>query len=139
MTWIVLALAGLTAGDGGPGVGAATAPVRLQVEGDWVGTWDMGGGDPFRMELWRGALRMWNFQGQEFGDRCVCSIRLGEGGRGTVTLGPAGQPGRTYPAIYAVVGGQVLIAFGARQRPARVAPGPEAILLTLRPVAPPKP
>ncbi len=37
MTGVVLALAGLTAGDGGPGTGAASAPVR-SCAGRWVGT-----------------------------------------------------------------------------------------------------
>src|SRR5437870_3219307 len=38
MTGMVLALAGLTCGDGGPGIGAATAPVAVDPSGgEWEG------------------------------------------------------------------------------------------------------
>jgi hypothetical protein len=38
MTGIVLALAGLTAGDGGPAVDAAIGPVERPLVGEWVGS-----------------------------------------------------------------------------------------------------
>lgn len=51
MTGIVLALAGLTCGDGGPGTGAAAEPVAREIAGSWVGRFheEAGPGGPARL------------------------------------------------------------------------------------------
>jgi len=59
MTAWVLVLAGVAAGDGGMRMGAATAPVAVDLGGRWVGTYEDDGGFPKVAELSRGVLRLW--------------------------------------------------------------------------------
>jgi hypothetical protein len=58
MTGIVLALAGLTCGDGGPGMGAATAAVAPNLVGAWKGTVRFNGSEPYPMEFVKGGMRV---------------------------------------------------------------------------------
>ena len=55
MTGIILALAGLTCGDGGPGCGAAMVTVAPNLSGPWKGTVRFNGSAPYQMELVTGA------------------------------------------------------------------------------------
>jgi hypothetical protein len=56
MTGIILALAGLASGDGGPGMGAAAAPVAVGLGGDWTGAWEIGHGEPLRVQMRQGVI-----------------------------------------------------------------------------------
>ncbi|HZY89857.1 MAG TPA: hypothetical protein VFE78_33860 [Gemmataceae bacterium] len=104
MTGIVLALAGLTCGDGGPGMVAATATVAPNLDGPWTGTVRFNGSAPYQMEFVKGGMRVrcrWgtalvNYdlvssrQGSvrlSYGsDPCLGTFRL-EGGRLALSLG----------------------------------------------------
>jgi hypothetical protein len=61
MTAVVLALAGLAAGDGGPGLGAARQPVALDVQlGDrFKGYMRLPDGTAFRVEMEGKTFRLW--------------------------------------------------------------------------------
>jgi hypothetical protein len=112
MTALVLALAGLAAGDGGPGTGAATAPLtdpqRLVSSRDWEGTVQLGRATislrlrrgevttffprwqstaPFALILLPGGLAA----GHWGGDRFHGTYKV-QGGRLFVCVAPVGEP-----------------------------------------------
>jgi hypothetical protein len=58
MTGVVLALAGLTCGDGGPGMGPAREPVKASSDGSWEGSWQNGGNKTLKVVMKDGAFDM---------------------------------------------------------------------------------
>jgi hypothetical protein len=130
MTGIVLALAGLVAGDGGPGTGAATAPAEVGFNAEWTGTWEnLWWSDPCRADLRDGVLRV--FDSVE-GVQLTGRIRID--GRGTVrALDPWG---RSILGIYKIEGRRLIICIGVivdLPRPTRFRAESDTHLLTLHP------
>ncbi len=132
MTGVVLALAGLTARDAGPGAGAATAPVTVSLVGEWTGTERFGEAEPNSAWLSAGTLTTSGPCGM--GVRAVCFVSTDPRGRTRAAWGGVGfrvswrQDGRAPPMV--CLRGLLYI------------PGdPEAfeIVITLRPAAPVKP
>jgi hypothetical protein len=89
MAGIVLALAGLTPGDGGPGIGAARAPVEVSFVGKWEGTLQVpttAGGAvlPVKWDFERGEFRLGgapllrDFRLNAVGNRCVRATHFGK-------------------------------------------------------------
>jgi hypothetical protein len=145
MAGIVLALAVLTCGDGGPGLGAAKAPVALPFfsgcafSGRWVGMWEgtgwQGARDVRTVELADGVLRTVTADG--------VGIRY-DGVK--VTVEGAGALRMTiwsdvyHPAIYRYDCGRLVICVSeGGKRPEAFQAGRRTVLLTLRPAAPRKP
>jgi hypothetical protein len=88
MTGMVLALAGLTCGDGGPGTGAATAPVESVFTQTWVGVGGSPGVTPLEVDFKRGycratpdgrraQFRVTAVRGQDIRVRCLGQEHLG--------------------------------------------------------------
>jgi hypothetical protein len=133
MAGIVLALAGLTCGDGGPGVGAATAPATVSLVGEWTGTERLGEAAPGKVELSAGTLTTAPGPCGMF-TRAVCFVSTDPRGHTRAAWGGVGfhvswrQEGRAPPAV--------------RLRGLLYLPDvPRGIecLITLRPAAPRKP
>jgi hypothetical protein len=101
MTGIVLALAGLTAGDGGPGAGAATAPLQVAFRGVLIGTLEWVGGGSADCVLYNGVLR---YPALGSCQLRTCALLLKSGGRGRVVL-----DGEAREAIYKLERDQVVI------------------------------
>jgi hypothetical protein len=125
VTGVVLALAGLTCSDGGPGLGPATAPVTVSLVGEWTGTERFGVADPNSAVLRGGRLTTYG--------GCVpvggaCVVSTDRRGRTRAAWGGLGfrvswrQEGRAPPTVY--LRGHLL--------------GTE-LLITLRPAVPLKP
>jgi hypothetical protein len=126
MTGVVLALAGLTAGDAGPGSGAATAPATVSLVGEWSGTMlRFGEGSPEMVMLRDGTLRYYAACG---GGTAVCAVSTDRWGRSRAAWAGIGfsvawrQEGRKPPTVYL-----------------RGRYGVTEFLITLRPAAPSKP
>jgi hypothetical protein len=140
MTGVVLALAGLACGDGGPGTGAERALVAVSLDGDWEGTWDIGNGRPYRVVMRGRRLR---FAGDDNDVYRVTSRSVPDGGaEGWITMENHYRgvlvTGR---GIYKAESGRLLICvtfWSSEPRPALFEITKNTILVTLRP-APPKP
>jgi hypothetical protein len=133
MTAFVLALAGLAAGDAGPGPGAARAPVGPDFAGPWEGTYS-GEGVAYTVEV--RARELWvSAGGRPVGSAPFALVAEGEG------LARMELYGVRYHGIYQLGAGRVLICVAADRggpRPRHFKAGPGSILIALRPVAPRK-
>jgi hypothetical protein len=105
MTGIVLALAGLTCGDGGPGMGAAREPVTASSDGSWEGPWKNGENTTLRVEMKDGSFDMilagfdiWKVSG-----------RPSPAGRGRGTVEMVDRARLTFRGIYKAEPGILLI------------------------------
>jgi hypothetical protein len=133
MTGIVLALAGLTCGDGGPTSGAATATVVTEtavfLRGEWEGIRSFDGN-----RLGRFRLR----DGKVTGPSPYLVIRPDGPGQVRIETFPIS---RTAAGIWKRDGREVIIcaAFSPAPRPRSYSPGGENFLIVLRPAAPRKP
>jgi hypothetical protein len=112
MAGIVLALAGLTAGDGGPGIGAVAAPVRLRLDTScWVGAW--------QIREWYGPRFTTHPVELRWGREWTQSV-FGEDWHGGTIVGTTADGKVLYrdregtlQGIYRLEGGTVLMAFGS--------------------------
>ncbi|HZY88260.1 MAG TPA: hypothetical protein VFE78_25715 [Gemmataceae bacterium] len=135
MTSIVLALAGLTAGDGGPGTGAATAQAEFNpLAGSWVGTWRWSlTGATGRAELRGGVVRTFDSNGRL---RFAVVVVREDGGRLRLR-----DDSGVWPGIYRLDGGRLVICAADVTnipRPNRF-DAPNTNLFTFRPAARRKP
>ena len=137
MTGIVLALAGLTCGDGGPGAGGATAPVAAGISGEWEGRWASNHGATYAADLRGGVLRVYS------PDRSTrFTLRVIGEGRGRVRMTDPRRDDWMWFGVYKVEGPCLILCSGARlgdPRPAWFRVGTDSDLFTLRPAAPRKP
>jgi hypothetical protein len=139
MAGIVLALAGLTCGDGGQRGGAATAPAEetMRFDGWWRGTvagkyW--AGPRPRDVELGDGGMVI--SQGGELWN--VCRATLVKAGPGKATLTLDGD--LRYDCIYKLQGKDVVLALPSRAgapRPTAFVVDEDTGLMTIRPAAGP--
>ena len=132
MAGIVLALAGLTAGDGGPGTGAARAPVAASFGGWWEGSFHTADwcNIPTRFEG-----RVWvSAEGKCTLSRC--EIEVNPGGAFTARM-----MFRPRPCLCRFRGAGITLCFDERpgRLPGAFRAGPHTILLTLSPAAPRNP
>jgi hypothetical protein len=145
MTPLLLTLACLLPSDGGPGAGAARAPVAVRfssafaLPGRWVGTWEgtgwQGARDSRTVELAGGVLRTVSADG--IGIR-YDGVKVAIEGAGALRM--TIWSNMYCPAIYRFEGDRLIICVGeGRKRPAAFRAGPHAVLLTLRPASPRKP
>jgi hypothetical protein len=133
MRGIVVALAGLTCGEGGPGMGAARAPVEeplpanFRFDGAWYGQWQMGGHVRSVVLLWSSLFDAKDRLGRSFGTRCAIEPT----GTGAVRVRYDNQ------VLLGIArrgdGGQVIVCFALRPgtRPVSFRPDEHIILLTL--------
>jgi hypothetical protein len=143
MTGVVLALAGLAAGDGGPGIGAAAwapatepLPRTFQFRGEWEGVlMNTGDTDPDPVEVrWDGRTLHMKRGGQE---RSSIPLRIVVEGEGLVRLIQTQR--HQLPALARRERGSVVIGFHrATRRPQSFDPSDSATLLILKPAAPHK-
>jgi hypothetical protein len=138
MTGFVLALAGLTCGDGGPGAGAATAAVAespMPLDGEWEGTARLGRSELCEARYSGGKLTLRWPKGRM---GCASPFELRPAGRGRARLTLSGRP---LPAILRYEGRRLLVCYGDGKHgpPRSFAPDPNTVLLTLRQAAPRKP
>jgi hypothetical protein len=137
MTALVLALAGLTCGDGGTDMGAATATVAVSLEGEWEGVEECRWGT-CRVDLRRGVLRYFDRAGT-----VTRSDRIRIDGKGTVSI--LGSSGQVWGGIFRMEGPRLLIctemiaSIIGTHRPTTFRVGPDTVLFTLRPAGPPQP
>ena len=132
MTGIVLALAGLTCGDGVPGTGAATAAVAVSVHGAWEGRWDKADARG-HADLRDGLLRIvFDVAGER-----VAIYRVRLQGPGTLVVKHLEGMG-TLPGIYKKTDCRLLICIG-EPRPTSVNGGSPSLLIAHHPAAPRKP
>ncbi len=129
MTGVVLALAGLTCGDGGPGTGAPDARVLANpLAGSWVGTWRSRTGATYRAELREGVVRAFEANG-----RVRFAFRVVWEGDGRLRVTGGGE--RVWPGIYRLDGGRLVLCSASGYPAPR--PGsffaPDTDLFTLRP------
>jgi hypothetical protein len=141
MTGLVLALAGLTCGDGGPRAGAATARVTAGLDGEWSGTWDNGNGTPpLRVRLRRGVIR---FSCDEITIRVTAQPSPGRHAEGVVrAVVDDGRGATAVWGIFEAEPGRLLICIACRPGapPATFKPVPNSTaLITLKPAAQRKP
>ena len=145
MAGIVLALAGLTCGDGGPGLGAAQAPVALPFfsgpafPGRWAGAWEgtdwRGAKEARTVELAGGVLRTVSAGDIETQSH---DVKVAVEGAGALRMTIWSDV--YHPAIYRYEGGRLVICVSeGRGRPVAFRAGRRTVLLTLRPAAPRKP
>jgi hypothetical protein len=120
MTGVVLALAGLACGDGGPSAGAAREAVAVSFEGRWVGTVQVSGGKPVPVE-WDNAT------GSVWVDRVGGCGRFARSGPGTINVIVLED---AYPGTYSLAGDRLIL---------RVAMNGETFRFTLRRATPRKP
>ncbi len=136
MTGVVLALAGLACGDGGPGAGAAWAPAAVNPFAcELEGTWQSRYGDLGKVRLAGGVLET-----DLYGAWMKCGCVLSDEGSGRV--GVRWRSADTYPGIYKREGDRLVICVPVKLdggRPASFRAGPQVDLFTLRPAAPRKP
>jgi hypothetical protein len=133
MTGFVLALAGLTCGDAGPGLGAARAPVAPVFAGEWEGTYSAEG-VVYTVEVRAGELSL-SVGRDHIGEVPFALVREGEG------LVHMKMHGYRYPGIYRLEVGRVLCCVAAERggtRPRAFKVTSQSILIVLRP-APRKP
>jgi hypothetical protein len=141
MTGVVLALAGLTCGDGGPGMDAAAVteplPRTFQFRGEWEGILmnsDVTYPDPVEAR-WDGRTLHLTRAGK---DRSSIPLRIVVEGEGLVRL--IQTPRHQLPGLARLERGRVVIGFHrAMRRPQSFDPADSTTLLILRPAAPPKP
>ncbi len=108
MTAWVLVLAGVAAGDGGTGTGAAMAPVASDLGGRWVGTYHAVGRKTQEAELDGGVLRVGPDRTPA---RCRFTGRRAAGTEGAVVLVPEIGLGPV-PAAYRLDPGRLVICCG---------------------------
>jgi hypothetical protein len=128
MTAWVLLVAGVAAGDGGTGMGAAAAPLteplRLDFSREWEGTVQIGR-DTESVNLSGGRMAMRGWGTQPF------SLTLSPGG---LALGSWGQD--RFHGTYKVGGGRLLVCVSPVEEPRPTACTPrDGVLLTLKPAA----
>ncbi len=135
MTGFMLALAGLTCGDGGPGLGAAATPVAVSLgEGRWEGTWINSSGDSCRVTLWRRRLNATWGSTIIVGSTISFSADFVSDSRACVTWGAAGRE-YTFLSGPCRVGPQgVVLNLAMNPAPLYFKAG-EKTLLVLRPAA----
>ena len=125
MTGIVLALAGLMCADGGPGMGAATAPVALNPAinfgGRWVGTAQRGAEHPVTIE-WDNTAGVLILSGAW---RADATFKVSGPRAVTLTLEES-----VYRGTYAFAGDRLILRASVDGR---------SLVITLRPSAPHKP
>jgi hypothetical protein len=125
----VVVLAGsLAVGNGGPGTGAAAAPVTPSFDGAWKGTLE------YTALTWDVEIREGKMTGKRGGDTVrgvPCTLTFD--GEGAVRLR---YGGKLYLGIYTWEGRRLVLCFGrsGAPRPARFAARAEAMLWTLEPV-----
>jgi hypothetical protein len=135
MAGVVLALAGLTCGDGGPGTGAAAAPAVVNpLCGEWAGTWRSRSGKVYAAELRGGVARAFDPDGS-----VRFALRVVWEGDGLLRV----TDGQSYdwPGIYRLEGGCLVICSAAghsEPRPKSFS-APHTDLFTLLPSGPRKP
>jgi hypothetical protein len=132
MTAWVLVLAGVAAGDGGMGMGAATAPVAVDLGGRWVGTCDPHVGKRMTAELHSGVLRI----GSDPTAACYrFPARPAPGLEGQALL-VANAPVGRMPVIYRLERGRLVICCSLNKEwPKDFNITPTTVLLTLKPAA----
>src|SRR5437868_8738016 len=129
MTAFVLALAGLAAGDAGPGLGAARAPVAPAFGGEWEGTYSAEG-VVYAVEMRPGRLAL-SVGGRPVGEAPFALVREGEG------LVRMELYKARYHGIYRLEAGRVLVCVTAESggpRPRAFQVTSHSILIALRPV-----
>jgi hypothetical protein len=125
-----LALAGLTAGDGGPKVGAATAPVKVSLDVDLEERWEGG----YRVELRNGVLTIYGHL-----ENGLWAYSMRADGEGKVRV--SDYQGRSWLGTCWVEGRCLCICWDvcpAHPRPPRRAVGPGLLTVRLRPASPRK-
>jgi hypothetical protein len=132
MTGIILALAGLTCGDGGPGMGVARAPVAVNFDGNWQGTLHTPRGNIIPIRLGRGTLAL--IEGRITRFPFVVKVT------GASTFRVTGFRPHPCEGIYRFQAGEAILCFGLEPglRPSAFERGPDQLLFVLRPAAPPK-
>jgi hypothetical protein len=111
MTGFVLALAGLTAGDSGPGVGAAREAVAISFEGIWVGTVEVNGGRPLPAKWDNDAGAFW--VGPDVGPDGGGDIaNFARSGPGAILVTPLG--GTAYRGTYSFAGDRLILRFAMK-------------------------
>jgi hypothetical protein len=131
MTAFVLVLAGVTAGDGGMGMGAATAPLteplRLDVSRDWEGTVHYSRDDSVPVRLSGGQMTF----SAATPYTLPCKLTLTHGGSASGTCGDVRLHG-----LYKIEGDSLLICMTQVTEPRPAACSPDhGRLLTLKPAA----
>jgi hypothetical protein len=134
MTGLVLALAGLTCGDGGPGTGAAHAPLTINLEGEWEGscsTWDTA---PFPILVRGGRVHVWKERGLQ---PLTWTVAARVDGKAAWRW----EPAPPCPGICKLERGHLYICCHVHPkgpRPASFWVGPTHILFVLKPASPRK-
>ena len=105
MTGFVLALAGLTCGDGGPGAGAAREAVEVSFEGIWVGAVQVNGGNPLPAKWDNDAGAFWV---GPCGGSIANFARSGPGAILVTSLGDA------YRGTYSFAGDRLVLRFAMK-------------------------
>jgi hypothetical protein len=131
MTAWVLLVAGVTAGDGGKGMGAATAPLteppRLDLSREWEGTVHYSRDDSVPVRLSGGQMTF----SAATPYTLPCKLTLAHGGLAFGTCGDDSLHG-----LYKVEGDRLLVCMTAVHEPRPAACGPDhGRLLTLKPAA----
>jgi hypothetical protein len=131
MTALVLVLAGVTAGDPGMGMGAATAPLtdpqRLVSSRDWEGTVQLGRAT-ISVRLRRGEVTTFFPRWQS---TAPFALTLSPGG-----LAAGHWGGDRFHGTYKVEGGRLLVCVSSDKHPRPAACTPhDGYLLTLKPAA----
>ncbi len=134
MTAFVLALAGLAAGDAGPGLAAARAPVAPAFAGEWEGTYSAVG-VVYTVAVRPGELSL-SVGRDHVGEVPFALVREGDG---LVRM----ELNRVrYHGIYRLAPGGVLVCVAAERggpRPRAFKVSSTSILIALRPSGPRKP
>jgi hypothetical protein len=132
MTGFVLALAGLAVGNGGPGMGAARAPVAVNFDGNWQGTLHTPRGNIIPIRLGRGTLTL--IEGRITRFPFVVKVT------GANTFRVTEFRPHSCLGIYRLQAGEATLCFGLEPglQPSAFERGPDQLLFVLRPAAPPK-
>jgi hypothetical protein len=133
MTGIVLALAGLSAGDGGPGMEAAKAPAVFSLHGHWRGHRVEEDLSVSTVTVWEDFLLLYTARAVMYGYRYTFnSDRWGEGRF-------RWADSHLRPAIYKLEGDRFFLCVSrSNRRPTSFTPGEGVDLYVLKPVAPHK-
>jgi hypothetical protein len=133
MTGVVLALAGLAAGDGGTGTGATQEAVAINLAGEWEGTWRSRRGFTYAAQLRGGVIRAFSANG-----RARFAFRVIRDGDGRLRITDGGS--RTWLGIYRLDDQCLVICSAAGYEAPRPNSffAPDTDLFTLRPAAPRK-
>jgi hypothetical protein len=132
MTGLVLALATLSAGDGGPRSLGASEPVAVSLAGCWEGTWENCLSGTSRVDLRGGVLRTFRSDGA-----VTHTDRLVLDGRGAARLESAA--GTTLLGVYRLEGRRLVVRLvyrDGRPPPRWTRSHRDCFLVTLRPARP---